>query len=140
MDKTFLVYVLFGMAFLYVINTFLHDVTVSDDVQTCTTNVTLSEKEELARYIRHDETGAKILDVSTASADIQEKAWEHLSFKNELVDLFPDFDTMKLFIKNRVIGEPLRSRILKRIDQVEDKFLSGEISAEKAKDMLLRLK
>lgn len=43
---------------------------------------------------------------------------------------------MKDFIKNRVHGEPIKSKLLKHVDDVETKFFAGKLATEQAKAAL----
>jgi len=136
MDKTFIVYVAVGVGFLYFINTFMQDIGI-DEKEYQTTNEKIENS--YSKYIHKDNVGEDILDVREVSAAKQIDIWNHVGLRYELVDLFPDFDTMRLFVKNSVEGEPLRTKLLKHIDKVEDEFLSGKITAEDAKKALSRL-
>jgi hypothetical protein len=71
--------------------------------------------------------------------DTQVKAWNASPLKAEFLDIFPDFDTMKGFVRNRVRGKELVQKLLKRISTVEDKFFSGTMGTEQAKHALEKL-
>jgi hypothetical protein len=86
--------------------------------------------------MKTDSIGQTILDVEGESEDVQVSAWNQSKLKHELIEYFPDFDTMKLFAKERVRGEILHSKLYQHIDSVEKRFFSGEIDAEKAKKEL----
>jgi hypothetical protein len=54
--------------------------------------------------------------------------------------LFPDFGDMKNFVKDRIIGDVLQRKLLTQVNSVEDKYFSGAITADQAKQELSSLK
>ena len=137
MDKTFLVYVAAGAGFLYFINNFMQDINEEDPA--FQTSSGMMQTEEYERYVKTDSVGEDVLDVRNIAPSKQIEIWNHVSLRKELADLFPDFETMRLFVKNSIEGEPLRSKLLKHIEQVEDDFLSGRTNAQDAKRALMKL-
>jgi len=135
MDKTFIVFILIGIGFFYVVMNIVKETeTPAERAQT-----TSYQQEQYAQYYKVDNIGQDIIDVTGAPAGVQVKAWNQSPLKEELLEIFPDFDTMKGFVENRVKGDLLRQKILSRISEVEDKFFSGTIDAEQAKRMLGKL-
>jgi hypothetical protein len=136
MDKSFIVFLAVGVAFFYLITSFVGDIEKDDAGYT---NSIVTDQERYAQYLTVDSIGQSILDVTLADPKTQVQAWNASPLREEMLDIFPDFDTMKGFVKNRVRGEELVQKLLKRITQVEDKFFSGTMSAEQAKRSLEHL-
>ena len=138
MDKSLLIFIAVGIGFLYFIKTFMHDVAMDDTIQ-YGNKAAIERDKGYDRFVRMDDTGESILDVSEAPENVQTEAWNNLSFKDDMAELFPDFDTMRTFVRNKVKGEPLKSKLLKKIKDVEDAFLSGRMPSEDAKEALKHL-
>ena len=133
MDKSLFVFMLVGVGFFYVV------MNIVKETDTAVESNTNYPKEQYVQYYKVDDIGQDIIDVTGIPVATQIKAWNESSLKEELLEIFPDFDTMKGFVKNRVRGEALQKKLLDKINEVEDKFFSGTINAEQAKRMLGQL-
>jgi len=133
MDKSLLVFILVGVGFFYAV------MNIVKETDTAVESKTNYPKEQYVQYYKVDNIGQDIIDVTGVPVATQIKAWNESSLKEELLEIFPDFDTMKGFVKNRVRGEALQKKLLDKINEVEDKFFSGTINAEQAKRMLGQL-
>ena len=137
MDKSFIVFLAVGIAFFYLITTYIGDIQKEDKV------FRNSEYEQVHKYDQYkttDSIGQEVLDVTIADTKTQVEAWNHSALKHEFLDLFPDFDTMRTFVKNRVRGDSLIKKLTDQISKVEDAFFSGTMNAEEAKRALENLK
>ncbi len=133
MDKSFLLYVLVGLGFIYVVTQYVGDIQEEDE------RYRSSEYEQKHKYDAYksvDSVGRQVLNVIGVDAQTQIGAWNEGSLKQEFLDLYPDFALMKDFVKNRVNGEPLKTRLLKHVDDTETKFFSGALTTEQAKHAL----
>ncbi len=137
MDKSMMVFIAVGIGFFYVVTTYVGDIQKEDDRLQ---NSGYEQEHKFDRYYTEDSIGEKILDVTLADPQTQVAAWNKSPLKQEYLELFPDFDTMRTFIKNRVRGKVLTDKLNKQIQDVEDKFFSGAIDAEAAKRTLGQLK
>ena len=137
MDKSFMIFLAVGIAFFYVVTTYVGDIQKEDEVYQ---NSEYKQEHKYDQYKTTDSIGEEILDVTSADHETQVEAWNHSSLKQEFLDIFPDFDTMKTFVKNRVRGEYLIGRLTDQISKVEDAFFSGSMNAEQAKRALENLK
>ena len=137
MDKSLMIYIAIGVGFFYLITTYVGDIQKEDKVFR---NSEYEQQHKYDQYMTTDSIGQTILDVTLADAKTQIQAWNQSELRKEFLDLFPDFDTMKEFVKNRVRGEILLKKLDTQISTVEDKFLSGTINAEEAKRALEKLK
>ena len=132
-----MVFIAVGIGFFYVVTTYVGDIQKEDDRLQ---NSGYEQEHRFDRYYTEDSIGEKILDVTLADPQTQVAAWNKSPLKQEYLELFPDFDTMRTFIKNRVRGKVLTDKLNKQIKDVEDKFFSGTIDAETAKRTLGQLK
>jgi len=137
MDKPFMVFIAVGIAFFYVVTTYVGEIQEEDERFR---NTGYEQEHRYDQYYTEDSIGQKILDVTLAEPETQIKAWNHSRLREEYLELFPDFDTMKAFIQQRVRGEALVGKLTAQINGVEDKFFSGEMNSEEAKRTLGQLK
>ncbi|MDM5272577.1 hypothetical protein PGH07_10360 [Sulfurovum sp. zt1-1] len=137
MDKNLLIFIAVGLVFMYFVSNFVTELQKEDENLQSTT---FHKKHSIDQYIKKDSIGQTILDVEGVPEDVQVAAWNASKLKKDLIEYFPDFDTMKLFAKDRVRGDTLRTKLIKHIDTIEKRFFSGEIDAEKAKKELETLK
>ncbi len=132
-----MVFIAVGIGFFYAVTTYVGDIQKEDDRLQ---NTGYEQEHRFDQYYTEDSIGEKILDVTLADPQTQVAAWNKSPLKKEYLELFPDFETMRTFIKNRVRGKVLIEKLNKQIKDVEDKFFSGTIDAEAAKRTLGQLK
>jgi hypothetical protein len=135
MDKSFIFFLIAGGVFFYFIMNVVKDTEVDNDPL----KGTYQKENRYTQYLKKDSIGEQILDVSYVDPKTQVKAWKASPLKAEFLDIFPDFDTMKGFVKNRVRGDELVRKLTNKINEVEDKFFSGTMNAEQAKQALEQL-
>ena len=75
-----------------------------------------------------------------ADVGAQVAAWNESGLKDEFILLFPDFGDMKNFVKDRIIGDALQRKLLTQVSSVEDRYFSGAITADQAKQEFSSLK
>ena len=136
MDKSLFIFLIIGAGFFY----FVINVVKESETDTEKIHSTSYQEEKYAKYHKTDSIGQDILDVTLADPATQVKVWNSSTIKEEFLEIFPDFDTMKVFIHNRVRGESLIKKLTKKINEVEDKFFSGAMNAEQAKRALENIK
>ncbi len=137
MDKSMMVFIAVGIGFFYLVTTYVGDIQKEDDRLQ---NTGYEQEHKFDQYYTEDSMGDKILDVTLADPQTQVAAWNKSPLKEEYLDLFPDFDTMRTFVKNRVRGKELIDKLNRQIQETEDKFFSGALDAEGAKRALKQLK
>ncbi len=135
MDKSLIIYTLIGVAFFIVVTRFVGDLQKNDNLDPASYDVNAKYN----KFMTRDSVGQNILDVADELPQMQIAAWQHTTLKEEYIELFPDFDTMRIFIDERVRGDYLVSRLKKQLNNIEDKFYSGAIGADEAKWMLKKL-
>jgi hypothetical protein len=136
MDKSLMIFIAIGVGFLYFITHFVGDIQQEDNLQ----NNEYKEKHKYDAYQGADSIGREILDVTGESASVQVAAWNSSLLKDEFLALFPDFSEMKIFVKERLRGAILQERLNSTIDDVENKYFSGNLDTEGAKRVLSSLK
>jgi len=137
MDKTFLVFVAIGIGFLYFVTNFVGDIQAEDDKYR---NKAYEQEHKYDAYQGVDSVGRSVLNLLGTDPKTQVAAWNESKVKEEFVSLFPDFDEMKKFAKERINGDALQAKLLERIKSVEDGFFTGTMTAEQAKQELGTLK
>ena len=136
MDKSLVIFILVGVGFLYFITQFVGDIQEDEKFQ----SEEYKLKHQYEQYRSVDSIGREILDVRDTAETIQVEAWNNSRLKTDFLTLFPDFSAMKTFIKERVRGNALQTRLIHLIDDVESQYLSGTMDAEEAKRSLGLLK
>jgi hypothetical protein len=137
MDKSFLVFVLIGLGFLYFITNFVGDIQAEDEKYS---NKAYEQEHKYDKYKTVDGVGQDILNLLGADAGTQVAAWNESAIKDEFILLFPDFENMKNFVKDRIIGEALQAKLLTQVNSIENRYFSGAITADQAKQELSLLK
>jgi len=137
MDKAFLFYVLLGLGFLYVITHYVGEIQGEDDKYA---NRAYKEEHKYDAYYAKDNVERVVLEFSGSDINKQIEVWNNTPFKEELIALFPDFEAMKIFARDRIHGEALSQKLLSEITVAEDKFVSGTITVKQLKDALRQLK
>ena len=137
MDKSFLVFVAIGLGFLYLTVNFIGDIQEDDEKYR---NKGYNQEHKYDKYKTVDTVGQDILNLLGADAGTQIAAWNNSRLKDEFLLLFPDFGNMKTFVKDRINGDVLITKLLTQIGSVEDRYFSGAITADQAKQELSLLK
>jgi len=137
MDKSLMIFIAIGLGFLYFVTTFIGDIQAEDEAYR---NDSYNEEEKYNKYKAVDSIGQDVLDVTGVSASMQVDAWNHSELKEEFLAFFPDFSTMKEFANDRVRGDALKSKLNSKLNAIEDKFFSGDITSSDAKRELSTLK
>lgn len=137
MDKSFMVFAVIGIGFLYFVTTFVGDIQEEDATYQ---NSDYNQENKYDKYMTVDSIGQDVLDVSTADIKTQVDAWNASQLKNEFATLFPDFTDMKSFIDGRVKGQGLKDKLHALVYELEDKIISGTMTSIQAKQKLDLLK
>ncbi len=137
MDKSLFIFIAVGIGFIYFITNFIGDIQESDENYQ---NKGYQQEHKYKQYQGVDSIGQEILELTGADAATQVSAWNESKLKDEFLELFPDFSDMKRFVKERIRGDILQTKLSRLIDDVENKYFSGVINAEQAKRELSLLK
>lgn len=133
MDKSFMLFILIGIAGAFFVTNFVGDLQKEDEVYR---NDGYNMEHAYDQYKTEDSIGRDILDVTGAPVSVQMDAWNASVLKKEFLDIFPDFSGMKTFVQERVRGNALRSKLNSTLDSVETAYFSGAMGAEDAKRKL----
>jgi len=137
MDKTFFIYFLTGLGFAYLIITNVNSLQQEDERYQ---NRAYQREHMYDKYYTIDSVGQEIVNViGVSDFNLQKQVWNNSFIRTEYIDLFPDFEAMRMFIKERVEGEPLKNKLLNQLNREEDAFISGEQDVERTKMNLSRL-
>jgi len=92
-------------------------------------------KKEKAYYTT-DLLGDPLLNLRGVSIESARAIWRSSPMRKEMLEKFPDFEEIKMYIDNRLSPSDFKNYLLKRVDEIEGDYLSGNISAESAKSQL----
>ncbi len=137
MDKGFLVFIAIGIGFLYFITNFVGDIQKEDDVYQ---NKAYELEHKYDKYQGVDSVGRNVLNLLGEDPQMQVEAWNSSAVKDEFVLLFPDFEEMKKFAKERINGDALSAKVQAKIKTIEDRYFSGAMTVEQAKQEFSTLK
>jgi len=137
MDKAFLLYVLIGIGFLYLITNFVGDIQAEDDKYA---NQAYAEEHKYDKYKSMDNVERPILDLKETDLGTQIKIWNSSQLKNEFISFFPDYEAMRTFVTERIKGTALSQKLFEEIDRVEEQYVSGTMSIPQVKETFLNLK
>jgi hypothetical protein len=134
MDKGLLFFIIIGAGLSFLLINFING--LQDEVN----HHEKSQKPNpYEQYQSIDSIGESIIDVTGADTKTQLAAWNASPLKVDFLNHFPNFYMMKEFAQERVSGDILQSKLIKKIDEVENKFIGGELSGEEAKKSLSSL-
>lgn len=133
MDKSLFIFLLVGVGFFFFITDFIGDIQKEDETFR---NDGYNQKQANTKYDSIDSVGQNILNLLGADAKTQVSVWNKNKLREEYILLFPDFGDMKNFIKDRIIGDALKSKLLAQINSIENRFFSGSMTTEQAKQEL----
>jgi len=129
MDKSFIVFVGVGVGFLYLITNFVGDLEKDDGYNTTSE---YSQDDKYNKYISKDSIGRVVLNLEGISKTTQIDVWDHSALKEECLSYYPDYDEIKKFIKERVVGQSFQKYLLDNVTQLEKDFLMGKIDSDQA--------
>ncbi len=132
MDKGLFTFLFIGLIAIYLSTNFIGSLQEDVDKESGSYN----KKSEYEQYYSVDIVGDRVLNVQELDTKKQLEAWNKSELKEELLELFPDFEGMKRYINGKIIGDALQTKLLERIDSVEIQFLSGTLNGEQSKAKL----
>jgi len=138
MNKTV---IFFGTVIFFIISWLVGTVNnLHDDVDV---SYGFNEKSIVAGDMKNyklDNSGNKILELSTFSLDEKKRLWSQSSLKEEMIELFPDFSEIKYFIENRIEDDgSFKNELLVHVEHVQENYIGGGVTGTKAKIMLSHL-
>jgi len=136
MDKGILVIFAIGAAFIYFALSMFNISSSTDDKKWAGEN----EKAPYAQYYKKDAIGDNVLDFSSISLTKAKAIWPTTPTKERIVSKLPNFDLAKEEAGNAISDGAFKQYLLKYLDELDGKYLGGEISADQAKEKLSTLK
>jgi len=136
LDKSFIIFLIVGIGFFYVVTDFVQDIE-KDDGYPITTREQQAHKYD--RYIHRDSIDRTILVVDDIDRTTQLEAWRHSDIKKDFLSFYPQFDEMRKVIKERVITKNFQSYLLDKVNTIEREFLSGSLTFDQSKKKLEQL-
>jgi hypothetical protein len=86
-----------------------------------------------AEYYKTDIVGDKILVLDGLSDSKKSEVWQRSEFKTEMLSLYPDFDKMIYLINEKIVeSSGFKQGLLDKIEDIQEKYISGDISKESA--------
>ncbi len=132
MDKGLLIFIAIGLIATYFVTNIIGDIQDDGEKQ----RGTYKKENQYEQYQGVDIVGDTILDVQNIDEKKQLEVWNKSELQHEFIELFPNFDAMKRYVNDRIRGDALQNKLLKRIDNVEIQFISGTLSGEQSKSKL----
>jgi hypothetical protein len=137
MDKGLLIVIAAGIAFGYFALSQFNIASENDDSEW---SGPASKKNPYEQYYKKDVLGDRVLDVNALPLDRAKAVWRAVPIKDDILALLPDFDTAKTEAGNRIVKGTFRNYVLKKIEELQGKFLVGEVTLDEAKRRLSELK
>jgi len=136
MDRGILVIFAIGAAFIYFAVNMTNISSSPEDSKWAGVN----EKAPYAQYYKQDVLGDDVLDFSSVPLAKAKAIWPTTPTKERIVSKLPNFDLAKAEAGNAISDGAFKQYLLKYLDELEGKYLGGEISADQAKEKLSTLK
>lgn len=131
MDKGLLGFVAVGAIAVYFVTSFVDKIQDDERYENSGYSEKIGDKD--TQYQALNSVGDRILDLSLLNEKKQIMVWNQSEIKDEFLTNFPNFLDMREFINDRVVGDTLQKRLIETIDTIEERFIAGEIGADKVK-------
>jgi len=83
--------------------------------------------------------GKEVLELNKLSMKEKKDTWNSSILKNDMLALFPDFLEMQNFIDNHIEDDGVfKTELLEHLNDVEEEYIGGSISEERARESLLK--
>jgi len=86
------------------------------------------KKKDWKKLYSTDLSGQQVLDLEGVPPGECKEIWYESPLRKELLKLFPDFDAMREFAKERFLPSAFQRKLLKRIDATEEDYIDGSIN------------
>jgi hypothetical protein len=134
MEKGLLVIVAIGIAIVYFATNFSGDKPVDGDISWSIDK----KKHAYDQYYEKDALGDLVLNLSSVSRDRAKKIWPTTPTGKKIASLLPDFALARMEVSNRVVKGAFREYVLEYLENLEGRYLAGEINGDRAQKALLR--
>ena len=135
MDKGLLVIAAIGLAIIYFAMHFSDGNDGSDIAWTVE-----SKQEAYEQYYEKDAMGDKVLNLTAYSADRAKSIWPTTPTATRIAQMLPDFALAKTEMLNQVKKGDFQRYLLEYLDDLEGRYLAGELNSDQAKKALMHLR
>ena len=111
------------------------DVTASGDMMS--NRVSLSTIKSNKSYYFEDAGGDPVLNVSSVPTKKAWKIWNDSPLREEMLAYFPDFERMKEYVRERVVGSSFKQELFDKIGHVQQEYMTGNLSDLDAKAVFI---
>ncbi len=135
MDKGLLIMIAIGIAIVYFATNFSGDKPADNSVSWTVPD----KKHSYDPYYETDLLGDRVLNLTSVSLDQAKRIWPTTPTSKTIAKLLPDFTLAKTEITNRIVKGAFRHYLLEYLEQLEGKYLAGEINSERVQKAMMRL-
>jgi len=136
MDKGILIIFAIGAAFIYFAMSMFQVSDSTDDSKWSDS----SRDKPYVKYYKEDVLGDKVLDLSGLPLAQAKTIWSTTPTKDKIAEKLPDFSLAKAEARNALAKGEFKQYLLHYLDNLEGKYLGGEVTADQAKEALSTLK
>ncbi len=131
MSQGLIIFIAIGAILSYFLVGFITDLQSEDD--RLMTQEKMINKEDRAQH-QKDIIGQTILVFKDIPYQKKLGIWQRSPLRQEFMALFPNFSEMKVFVNDRIVDKDFQDKLSRKIDEIEDAFVSGDITLEQAKE------
>ena len=92
---------------------------------------------KITSHYEVNQYGEEVLLLDKFNENEKKMVWEKSIFHEEMLDLFPQFEEMRVLIQERVEENgTFKERLLEHINRVENEYIAGQLDAKSAKKAL----
>ena len=133
MNKSAFLLLLVGAGFIYLAIFLANDASKNINTYNDTSSISYKGYDD---YIKKSASGDDVLDLSGLPLSKAKRIWAQSPIKDDVLDKLPDFDLAKQIVKNELADSSFKEYILKKLSDLGDKYLSGDIDLLKAKNII----
>jgi len=137
MDKGILIIFAIGAAFIYFALSLFQ---ISSDGDVARVSSYGGPEAPYARYYKKDVLGDSVLDFSGLTLDQAKTIWPETPTQSRIADKLPDFSLARAEARNALKESDFKHYLLKFLDDLEGRYLGGEIDVDQARAALKTLK
>jgi hypothetical protein len=135
MMKGLLVLLAVGALFAYFVFNFVGEIEGDEGTQLFSSDQ--GEESKYGRYYKTDPAGNRVLHLGGIPMGKAREIWKESSIRAQVLGFFPRFEHMRDLIRLHISPSPLREALLKKIDDVESDYFTGNINSDEARRRLM---
>ena len=137
MDKGILVILAIGAAFIYFAMNMFQASSEGDDPKWSSPS---RHEAPYTKYYKEDVLGDKVLDLSGVTLKQAKAIWPGTPTQQQIAEKLPDFALAKAETRNALKESDFKRYLLKYLDDLEGRYLGGEVDVDQARAALKTLK